>query len=354
MKNLLVSLILFAAGVGFFAAAQRVRSARVERPTPRVVDLFEGQADSLGFAAVGLKVPATGEEFLYVRAEGRWRCHTAFLAPTLDGLVPDLVENLLASRGVVRSSDGPAHASYGLDPPRYRIALRGPKALSDPNGDELAVIEVGHTLADGNSSPVTFVRRAGDERVFELALDLRATLDRQPGNTMPPMLDERLVPGAWPGRGGAFRHVRIEGSHGVISLVRRDLEPSAEQPGQQRWEWLIQSPDHPTQPASFERVETFCAFLMVVGYIGLEDPARASEYVSDPSVVLLAMPLEGEPVELYLGDEAPRVRGSFCLNRGARLLAVAARDVARALDPEPNLFVDPTTPDPWLPFLGSR
>ena len=166
------------------------------------------------------------------------------------------------------------------------------------------------------------------------------------------MLDERLVPGAWPGKGGAFRHVRIEGSHGVISLVRRDLDPATVQPGAADWEWLIQSAEHETQPCSLTRVETFCAFLMVVGYIGLDDPARASELVGDPRITVLAMPLDGEPVELFVGDDAPRVRGSFCLNRGDRLLAVAADAVVRALDPDPQLFFDAGGPDPWSPFLG--
>lgn len=353
MRSFVGLLLLGAGGVGLLVAAESLRSARDERPPPRLEGPFaEADAGSLPYAAVQVEIPESGEDFLYVSVEGRWRCHTAFLAPTLDGLVPHLVDQLVSSTGIVRTTASEPHPSYGLDPPRYRITLRGTRALSAPDGDPVAAIEIGRTLADGGLNPVTFARRVGDPRVFELAIDPRSILDRTPGSTMPPMLDERLVPGAWPGRGGAFRHVRIEGSHGVISLVRRDLEPSPEAPDQPRWEWLIQSAVHETQPASFERVETFCAFLMVVGYIGLEDPARASELVADPSTVVLAMPIEGEPVQLYVGAEAPRVRGSFCLNRGDRILAVAASAVVAALDPDPAQFVDETTPNPWIDFLG--
>jgi len=348
MKSTLALLFVGAVGLGLFRGADAIREALSTRPPPTLTRLFEDDVLARSYAAVQLEVPATGEDFLYVRARGRWRCHTAFLAPTLEGLVPNVVERLLGSRGLVRSRAQPPHASYGLDPPRYRITLRGPQALSADDGDRIAGVEIGRTLTEGVLKPVTFARRIGDDRVLELPLDLRPELDRQPGNTLPPMLDERLVPGDWPGRGGAFRHLRIEGSHGVISLVRRDLEDS------EGWEWLIQSSVHETQPASFERVETFCAFLMVVGYIGLEDPARAPELVSEPRTVVLAMPLDGEPVELYVGREAPRIDGSFCLNRGEGLLAVAAPDVVRALDPDPRAFVDPTVPDPWMPFLGTR
>ncbi len=314
------------------------------------------------FAALTIEYPRRGERFLVVPSRGRWRSYTAFGAPLLRGSVEALTSKLLSAHGVPRSDGEALHASYRLEPPALRLTLHGPGVLKDEDRDVLAAFAIGATVNTATGA-VSYAQRlahdaegalhAEDPTIWEIAFDPRPELQREESSSMPPMLDQRLVPGPWPGSLEAhFRYFEIAGRHGTYRLVRRETDGEDGGEDAQPWHWTLEDAEG-SHPCSWSRVETYSAFLRLAPYIGLEDPQRAALYgIERPYLSLRAWPVVGdEPLEIYLGDAADKVAGRFCLNLSERLLCVITDQTAAALDPAPELFLGESLPEPWSMFL---
>ena len=349
------SLVLTLAVLALLAASARGLAALLARSrTDHAAVIEPWLAPGLSVAALTIEYPRSSQTFVCAPSKGRWRSYTAFGAPLVDGAVPGLVARLAEARGTLRASAEPAHASYGLGEPRYRIVLHGPGIFEREDEDVLDALEIGAVVeGPAGAGAVCFARRPGSAEVWELAFDPRAELERPAGSSMPPMLDERIVPGPAAGRPeSSFRYIEVDGRFGAYRLARRELEPSERTPGAPAWAWTLQTAGG-AEPCSLVRAETYSAFLRLAPYVGLEDPKKAAELgFSSPALVLRAWPIaEGDPVELYLGDAAPRVAGRFCLNLADKLVCVVSDEVAAALDPDPALFTDEALPEPWTVWL---
>lgn len=350
-------------------AATDARSSGPGAGEPRSGELAGGGIarfvpEEYRLAAVTIEYVRQNQTFVCVPSKGRWLSYTAFGAPLVQGALNSLVGNLLSSHGVRRSSQREPHASYGFAPPVYRITLHGRGILEDDDRDILAAFEIGSTV-DTAAGAISYARRLEHDAegrlslsqepdgadIWEIDFDPRPELERDEGSSMPPMLDERLVPGPFPGEPAAqFRYLEIAGQSGTYRLVRHEVEDAAE--GQPSWRWTLEDAEG-SHPASWSRVETYCAFLRLAPYVGLEDPQRAALYgIERPYFSLRGWPVEGEqPLEIYLGDPSEKIGGRFCLNLGDRLLAVISDPTAAALDPAPQIFVDESLPEPWSLFL---
>jgi len=332
--------------------AQRKASTQVEP----LVDLEarEGYVVAMLTLEQGGGEAAGGKTYTYLRSKGRWHCRQAHSAVAKADKLVQLVDMLLQAEGLVQS-DVPARASdYGLGTERsWMVSVHGPKALSDPDGDVLMKIEIGDRLAalDG-----AYVRRPGEGVVWAIDSDPGVLLARNLRTPwLPPLLDERLLPADWPGRGARVTGVLVEKSDRTqyrLELRDRIVPQERQLQGEIPYEWLIVQPDGSELATSPDHAIAFSVFLRLATWADVLDPKRAEQIVMNRLTARVVIESsQGESVTLFFGvaDSAGTMP---VVNTLTQTLQAVTAEVAELLLPTADQLTDASAPNPWGDRLG--
>ncbi|MFT7465030.1 MAG: hypothetical protein ACI9EF_003391 [Pseudohongiellaceae bacterium] len=336
----------------------RAASTQVESLVPE--DARENMTVAMVTLEEGGGEEAGGLTFEFLRSKGRWRCRQAFAAVANGEALIKLVDTLLQSEGLLQSDVPERAADYGLGTASsWMVTLHGPQALSDPDGDVLLQVEVGDSLKalDGG-----FVRLPADsagrdsQAVWAIDSDPRTLLARDPARSwLPPMLDARLVPPDWPGRGARVSRVLVERSDGAqYRLERREVDvPEARQlQGELPYKWVSVHADGTEVAPSPDHVIAFSVFLRLATWADMLDPERAEAIVMNRLKARMVIePTHGDPLVLYFGE--PDVNGTApVVNALTQTLHAVRGDVVQMLLPDEAELLDAAGPNPWGDMLG--
>ncbi len=310
----------------------------------RLVD--EERARALQIAGVSVHYAASDESYLYVYRGGLWRCATAFGALALTQRIEQLTSDLVDAVGEVRSADPRRGPAFGLgDGSCITVSLHGARLGGAADGDVLMSFELGHSLpglAEGRS----FVRLAGAPQIFEIQHAPRHLLERRGKSPMPPMLDERLLAGEWPQRGGGLSRAFLDYADGR-SLVLQSSEQAT--PGLAR-HWTVS--DGAAQGRVLDyRIAGWQAFLYRAPYAGFSDPAKASQRgLAKPRATLTLIQVDADPIELSVG-ELTASGAAFVLNNKTGQLCLLEPEVVSLLLPSMEGLCEPKLRNPWEAWL---
>jgi hypothetical protein len=325
--------------------AQAHGAQGVQRLVPETV------AGEISVAAVKVKDVARGEEFLFVRSKGVWRCATTFGAVCDAELLSELLADFTQARGVLRSESVSATERYGLDDTtRLEVSFHGPAVLDAEDEDTLLAFEVGHSLP-GTHHGRSFVRARGTASVLEIDRNPRKLLERSPESTLPPLLDRRLLAGPWEGRPRGFARIEVQRPGSVLTVVHEDLPPGEVDPSGATWTWKVREGAR-SGDASPHRGLGFTAFALHVRYSGFANPGDAAELGLERAVARVTLtPTQGEVMHLRVGPPTPS-GFSYVLHEENRMLLQVDAETARLLAPTADMLLDETIPNPWELWLS--
>jgi hypothetical protein len=311
--------------------------------------LFAGRP----IAALRLETP-TGQSFFYAHRQGIWRCLSAYGAVASSTQIQSLIQKVLAARGVVqvRETDSTTDVrSFGLDAShRLRLAFCGPGVRTVPGGDVIFALDIGDRVPGAGG---TYARAVDGSGVWALDTDFREELGWNSRSSLPPLVDRRLIPEAWPGTQAGLRRVVIERKgKAELRLERRDKERSeAEQrAGLPPWDWIIQEGDS-EKTGNVRKASLYSMFLLQAPCAGLLDPKQGNEGgVDDPQVVMALESVAGDTLRLQLGgatkDGNTIVASTFSPN-----LFEVAPEIVALLVPEPGVLLNGDAESPWESWL---
>ncbi len=299
----------------------------------------------------GLCATLPDEAFLYARVGGIWRCVTHFAAVADADLVGALHAAFFEAHAEVRDAEPASLATYGLGDQRLRVTFHGPRVLEADDRDVLLAFEVGAAL-DGHG----FVRREGEPAVLAIDAAPRALLDRPVTQSVPPLLDRRVLAGLPKGPSVGFERFRFQRLEGESFEVRREAV-GGDEPG---WRWVLRrgatpADGDPGEPVPPERAFGFISFALRANWFGFANPAAADDLGRTPAVGAVRLtPLgarEGEVIELVVGQPRPQGLSSI-QNRSTGMLVQVDAQTARLFAPDAGAFVDPNRENPWQLWLG--
>ena len=306
---------------------------------------------SLEVAGLSVEYPALDQRFLYTLSGGVWRCVDAHGALALGHRIEELTRELGGAVGELRSTEAARAAAYGLDDAR-RITLRlhGPRLGTDPGQDELFRLDVGSALP-GTGSRRSWVRVGGTERILEIPYDPRTWLERESPGALPPLLDERLLAGEWPARGGGLRRVFLDRLDGSSLQLESEVEEVAGL-SREEWprRWQASEGDARSRCLPF-RIAGWQAFLYRAAYSGLSDPAAAERRgLDEVRATLTLIQVEGDPITLEVGRPAPS-GATFVRNGKTGQLCLLEPEVAALLVPTLAQLCEVEGGNPWESYL---
>src|SRR5690606_16286115 len=127
---------------------ERAESARIARLMS--VEPFRERT----LAAIRLITPRD-DVLLYLHENGLWRLMQAHGAPARAGAIVGLLRKLEEASGVIRTTRPDEAATFGFDgPDMYRLALCGENVLTEPDGDAIFAIDIGHRIETTGGSYV--------------------------------------------------------------------------------------------------------------------------------------------------------------------------------------------------------
>lgn len=342
----LLTLVLALGGLRWWSAEETTEPLLGYQPLIDSERLAE-----LEIAGVSVEYPALEQRFLYALSGGVWRCVDAHGALALGNRIEELTEGLGSAVGELRSEDPLRAGAYGLDPER-RITLRlhGPRLGSDPLQDELMRFDVGSALP-GTGGGRAWVRLGGTERVLEICYDPREWLERESASALPPLLDERLLAGEWPPRGGGLRRVFLDRSDGSSLQLESEVDQVAGLPPEE-WprRWQASEGEARSRCLPF-RIAGWQAFLYRAPYAGLSDPAVAERRgLDEVRATLTLIQVDGDPITLEVGRPAPS-GATFVRNQKTGQLCLLESEVAALLVPTLRQLCEPEGGNPWESYL---
>jgi len=318
--------------------------AREARESSGRLELLVPEDARRTVAAVSVTFPGRGE-FLYARVRGHWRCIQAFGAPAQGDNIAALVRTIFEARGVVRAEGAVDDAAYGLAPEtRLAIRFHGPGIRSLPDKDLIASFEVGTAFAGGRHGRA-FVRNAESGRLFEIDHDPHRPCPWPAEDALPPMLDRRMLAGAWEEAVSDFQRVFIDFEGGEGLELRQGPAPDG-----QGIQWLLKdsSGERPVLPF---RIAGFLTYLVRAPYSGLAGAdQRAQLGHASPVATVTLVPDGGDPLRLIVGSS---VNGSvFVWNETAGILCHTSPELAQLLAPDAAMLCDAERLNPWEVWLS--
>ena len=321
-------------------AARRAESLRIAHFAP---DLAER-----GQALAAVRIERGGESWLYGRKQGQWRC-LSWRGAIADGnALMTLVSGITDAIGVPLSAQPSRPADYGLDTPEMvTVTLHGPQAAPlDPAADRLLAVDLGAPLASGAGC---FARRHGESAVWSIDTSPAAGLAREPGARIPPLVEQRLVPVAWPGLPVRVQRAIVEHAGREpyeLRLQEREITHEQFLAGQPPFRWLRVRRDVPEE----------CAGLLVLYYLqhvldatwsGLADPVLADHVGLDhPRAKLTLMSGDAEAFELVLGSRLPGGVTAVWVPSTQQLCELPTEEEALLFPQEQEFDVDAAV-NPW-------
>ncbi|TDJ68198.1 MAG: hypothetical protein E2O39_13475 [Planctomycetota bacterium] len=344
----LASLALAALAALEHALERRSESAR--RAGVRVERLVDpAQKEGVTVAAVTLGIPGR-PELVYARSRGEWRCMSAFGAPVAIGQLQGLLASFLEARGVVRARSNAAAATYGLAETATLVRFHGPKILTAEDRDVLFAFEVGASVA-GGALGRAFVRALDSGAILEIDHDPTRFLAWPEGQAFPPLLDERLLAGAWPRGVQGFERIFVDFESGAsLELARRPAPDAGAEGG--LGEWVARDGTREVVALPY-RLAGFLNFLARATFTGLADPRDAAGLGHDPPFARVTIvPTGAEPLELTVGNAIDAEGTVFVANGASGALVQTSAESARLLAPTLTMMVDTNIPNPWEVWLS--
>lgn len=322
-----------------------VGEKRSREDTGSVQPLVDGEvfADR-PIAAV--RVTIGEKKYLYAYLEGLWRCLGYNAVPAISSRVTALNSFLTAARGVVRTSNPEDAAAYGFGlPDSLRLTYCGQFVLQDPEGDIIFDIEVGHSIpGDGGS----FIRVVNSSVIWAVDVDFRSPLGLKLAgeNTLPPMVDPKVIPEEW----GGFREgisaitIRKAGEPDIIctrAAANGDSDGAPQAP-----DWIILQGE--TQSRGIDdRFYRYTQFLSRIEFTGLPAEKTEAELGLDtPRGQVQLTTVTGKTLTLTLGGYGP-FGGAVLHSDFSATLYEISRAAGDALLPKMSDLTQPTTSSPW-------
>ncbi len=317
------------------------------RPISRLVP--EERASEITVAAIKIREPNTGANWLFVRSRGIWRCATAFGAVCDANLISELLNNFTEARGVLRTRDESRAEEYGFgDKDRYEVSFHGAGVMSDPDEDRLLAYEVGHALP-GARHGRSFVRRVGEPDVYEIDRNSRELLTRAERSSLPPLLDRRLLGGPWEGRPLGFARITVTSPERETVIEYADLGPDEIGPDGATWTWRVHEGETRGDANPYIGLG-FTAFLLHSTYSGFANPKDSRELGLLPAAARVKLePVSGEAIDLVVGKPSPE-GVSYLLHEQHRMLMQIDAETARLIAPNASMLLD--QPNPWELWLS--
>jgi len=345
-RRLLVLAVLVAALVAADRsqrAAQAARRAESLRIAAFAPDLAESQE-----ALAAVRVETGGESWLYGRKQGQWRCLTWRGAVADGDALMTLVSAITDAVGVPLSAHPARPADYGLDTPEMvTVTLHGPKAAPlDPARDRLLAVDLGAPLANGAGC---FARRHGESAVWSIDTLPAEGLAREPGSRIPPLVERRLVPLAWPGLPVRVQRAIVEHAGREpyeLRLEERQVSREEYVAGKPPFRWLRVRRDVPEECAEL-LVMYFVQHVLDATWTGLADPVLADHIGLDhPRAKLTLLSGEAEPFEIILGSRLPGGITAVWIPSTQQLCELPSSEEA-LLFPDEEVFAVQATVNPW-------
>lgn len=341
----LLILILVLAALVLWDVTLRDQEAQLRRDAARVEQLMDAShLDDRSVAAVRVDL-ASDVSHLYVYSQGVWRCSSAYGAPALNDAVQAITPALMQARGVVRTSDPADAAHFGFDDP-LRVSICGTNVHTDPMGDVIFAIDVGDTIESTGGS---FVRPVGSDAIWEIDQNFRDIITLE-DDTLPPMLDPRLVPRVFPGEQLGPQQVTIAAPGEAPMTITREQRDQEAQGDQPPWQWII-SDGESDSVGDLMQVTSYVVFLTRVEYDAILAPRPAAEVgLAPPRAVIHYRTPEGHELELRIGGEGPRggvvVYNTFTEN----FYEIDAVMLPRLLPPR-DMLLDADAENPWAQWM---
>jgi len=319
-------------------------SAREQRAASGLLEPLVPEEARRTVAAITIDFPGRGE-FLYARVRGHWRCIQAFGAPAQGDRIAELVNAVFDARGVLRAEGTYDETTYGMTPQtRVGIRFHGPGVKSQPDKDVIATFQVGTSFTGGRHGRA-FVRDVVSGRVLEVDHNPLLPCTWPASDALPPMLDRRMLAGAWQEAVSDFQRIFIDFEGGEGLELRQ--APLADGSGIQ---WLVKDSagERPVLPF---RIAGYLTYLVRAPYSGLAgaDQREHLGHVSPRATVTL-VPGGGAPLRLTVGS--PTNGSVFVWNEAASLLCHTSPELAVLLSPDAEMLCDQERLNPWEVWLS--
>lgn len=344
MRNAAIALAA-AAVLGALVLFERAVARRDEAPGSAVERLVPAERTA-GRTTAAFTIQTGGSPLTYLRAKGLWRSRETFGAVCEAEAVEGFLAAVLESRGALACAGPDCVERCGVRAPEgLRLALHGPKVLTDPGRDTWLELEFGpaRATADGGA---TFAALAGSDRVLAVDRDPRAFLDAR--GRPAPLVDTRVLAGCFaPGFGG-FERLFVD--RGDVS-VELDSEPPAEAGGERRW-FLVDGATR--RDALLWRVGGYVSLWVRLRWEAAVDPRQAAALGLDPAYATITLaPNVGDPFEIRVSapDAANRVH---LWNRATNVVAWVRADLLPLVVPAAADFTRPEGGNPWESWLAPR
>lgn len=287
-----------------------------------------------------------GQEIIYVYHEGLWRCVTAYAAPAEHEPIEAILPTLVAAEGVVRTSAADDAASFGFaNDEVVRLAICGPDVFTDPAGDVILAVDIGHSIASTGGS---YARLAGSDDIWAIDIDFRSLLEIDAKSDAPPMLDPHIVPQAWPGVTLGPARITVETWGNDPLLISRRERTDGDSDFQ--WQWDIQQGGQ-LHNGDLLQVTSYAVFLTRAEYRGILAPRPFHELGLDsPNAIVTYETAEGLSLQLVIGGRAPG-GGIVVFNTLTKVLYEVDPDLTQRMVPGIDLLLSNEQGNPWERWL---
>lgn len=349
-KHLFIMVIVLGALIGADRFL-RQQSASEREASARVGALFtEERFLENPVAAFRLETGAD-RIWVYYFDNGIWRSVNAYGQPGMKSKMDQLLPGMLSARGVIQARTSEHDREFGFGgPDRLVLAACGPDAITDPDGDIIAGIEIGKSIPETGG---TFVRRLGEEAIWSVNLDFRGMIRKSSVEGIPPNLDPNVIPEVWPGLDVGVRSIAVRRFDGQESFrarrVERDTDPE-QSGGFLGWEWVLETPDGQFS-IDMNLLRSYLIFLTRMPYLGILSPGERPELgFEEPRAHIDIQTAEDQTMRLIIGAVQPR-GGVAVLNSFTQVgYLVDAQQIRLALPPIDDLLGSPDD-DPWEPWI---
>lgn len=334
------------------AAALQSENASAPQASRTIARLIpEEQAQDLTVAAITVRDVGRGDEYLYIRSRGVWRCQSTFGAVADAELMSVLLNDFTQAVGVLRSEDPSRADAYGFaDASRFEVSFHGPKVFEAEDRDVLLAFEVGGVLP-GTGKGRSFVRESGQTAIYEVDRNARTLLQRPRESNLPPLLDRRLLGGPWEGRPQGFGRIEIEREGETTRIEYVELPPEEHTAEGIGWTWQVTSGTRSGRASPY-RALGFTAFAIHARYTGFANPKEAEELGLFPALARVTLvPRQGDAIHLTVGRPSPR-GVSYVYHEENRMLMQLDAESTRLLAPTTEMLLDSDIANPWELFLG--
>lgn len=354
-KQLLI-LVLVLAGLMAWERGLAERTTRERQAGVRIEFLLNAEevfTEDRPIAAFRLDRNEQGAQaHLYVMTDGVWRSVSAHGTIALNEAIGALVPKLTNAEGYVMTRAAAAAREFGFDTEEMlRLSVCGPDVLTDPGGDVIYALDIGNSIPETGGS---YVRPTGTTEIWAIDMNFREELESDVGPSVPPMLDPRILPSAWPGfePPGVDRIVVEMPNEPPLELQRYDREVTDEQiaRGEPAWEWSVKKGEIEYVGDPFQ-IFSYGGFLTNAPYAGILSPRLQNDLgLDDLRARITLRSVHGQHVQLLVGGEAPR-GGIAVVNTFSGNIFEVNPGIAELLVPEMDMLLTDQLGNPWEQFL---